>query len=211
MYKSYSQWQSITHNHHFKSINSLISLIMKKNICVFCGASDSVDSKYFVLAERCGQLIAENNCNLVYGGSSRGMMGKLAQAASFYGSKVIGVFPMGILDEKEIFNNDLDEPIIVSKMHERKDIMIKKSDAFLILPGGLGTLDELFEIITLKNLETHNKPIVIVNYEKFWDSLIVLMNQVYDTGFASHYDRSHIVIVDSLEEGIQKLLEEEVK
>ncbi len=178
---------------------------MKKNICVFCGASDSVDSRHFVLAERCGQLLAENNYDLVYGGSSRGMMGRLAKSASFYGCKVTGVFPMGILDEREMFNNDLDEPVIVNNMYERKDIMIKKSDGFLILPGGLGTLDELFEVVTLKNLDAHNKAIVIVNFEGFWDSLITLMKMVYDTGFASHYDQKNVIVVDSIEEGIKQM------
>ncbi len=180
---------------------------MKKNICVFCGASDNVDKKYFEIAEKCGQLLAENNYDLVYGGSSRGMMGKVAHSASFYGCKVIGIFPVGILDKREMFNNDLDEPIIVKNMYERKDEMMKKSHGFLILPGGLGTLDELFEVVTLKNLETHSKPIVVVNHDGFWNTLIELMNHVYSTNFASHYDKENVIFVKTIEEGIKKLQE----
>jgi uncharacterized protein (TIGR00730 family) len=175
-----------------------------KNLAVFCGASATADQAYRDLAKECGIIIAELKLGLVYGGGDSGLMGEVARAAHGNGAIVTGVYPR-ILNEREPLNKDLDHTYIVNTMYERKVDMCKLSDAFLILPGGFGTLDELFEIITLKYLGDNDKPIIIVNHNGYWNKLKDLINHIVESNFAPARVLDTFRFVDTLEECFAKL------
>lgn len=169
------------------------------SICVFCGASNEVAEHYRQLAYDMGRLLAEENIRLVYGAGDCGLMGAVANGALEHGGQVSGVFPR-ILHDIEKEHTGLQETTIVDTMHERKQLMYDRSDAFVILPGGFGTLDETFEAITWKQLNTHRKPVVILNYKGYWDHWIALTNHILAEGFAGPRTRQMYGAVSSLEE-----------
>jgi len=155
-----------------------------QNICVFCGASTKSDPDFYIFAKKVGDLILEKNCNLVYGGAKWGMMGELADRVLENGGHVTGIIPKFIQEfEGEVTQSKM-ELIVLETMHERKKMMVERSDAFLIMPGGYGTLDEFFEILTWKQLGLHQKPIVIFNPKAYWDYLILLLDQIVTQNFA---------------------------
>ena len=156
---------------------------MKKKICVFGGSKSGKNIKNVEIASIVGQVIAENNFDIVFGGGENGIMGSVSETAIKYGSKTTGIIP-NFLIKKDIqetkhsnkYNTSL---IITENMHQRKRMMYEKSDAFLILPGGVGTLDECFEILTWCQLsQIVNKKIGIINFNNFWDPLIYLINHL---------------------------------
>lgn len=152
-------------------------------LCVFCGAQNVVDPKFLAMGARFGAQMAERGHKLVYGGGDCGVMGAVADAVMGAGSHVTGVFPIGLRNlERE--HKGLSEIVLVGSMHERKKLMFDLSQAFIVLPGGFGTLDEMFEILTWRQLQLHTKPVIIVNYEGYWDPLIALMDNVIATKFA---------------------------
>ncbi|MCI5050107.1 MAG: TIGR00730 family Rossman fold protein [Rickettsiales bacterium] len=170
-----------------------------KNICVFCGAQNAVPEKHLELGTQLGEKMAANEKTLVYGGGDCGVMGRIANSVMSKGGWVTGVFPRSLRNiENE--HQSLSEIIIVDGMHERKQIMYQKSDAFLVLPGGFGTMDELFEILTWKQLQLHDKPIIIFNHEGYWDHLVALMDNIINTGFAREENRSYYKVVNSMDE-----------
>jgi uncharacterized protein (TIGR00730 family) len=175
------------------------------NVCVFCGASDKADQQYKDLAIKCGQMLAARNMQLIYGGGGSGLMGAVSKSVHQHGGKVTGIFPR-LLGKFEPLSHDLDNTILVDSMSRRKDLMIEKSNAFLTLPGGFGTLDELFEVITLKILEQHEKPIIVVNHNHFWDEMIVVCDKIIKENFARDSARNCYLVVETLEEAF-KLLE----
>ncbi len=175
-----------------------------KSVCVFCGARDSVDQEYLDLAKECGGIIASKKLDLIYGGGRTGMMGAVSKAVSNLGGKVVGIYPR-LLDMLEPLNLNLDNTIFVDSMFERKELMIQKSDAFIILPGGFGTLDEVFEVITLKILKQHDKPIIIYNYNNFWKSLIACCNEIIDKKFARANAEETYEVAETLEDVFIKL------
>lgn len=175
-----------------------------KTVCVYCGSRMGNKAFYKRLAERTGKLIAANNMNLVYGAGSIGLMGTVARAAKDNGANVIGVIPEH-LDEVEITQDGLAELHVTDNMHERKKMMFDRSDAFIVLPGGLGTLDETMEMMTWAQLSLHAKPIVLVNYKDFWTPLVDLIHHVVEDGFASPDHASLIKVVPSPEEAIEYL------
>ena len=144
-------------------------------------------------------MIAKNNMHMVYGAGDCGVMGASAEGALSEGGTITGVFP-NILKGLEKEHLGLTELIKVDDMHTRKMTMFEKSDAFVILPGGFGTMDETFEVITWKQLHTHNKPIILYNYEGYWDNWSKLADQFIDMGFASEGTRDLYKIVDTLED-----------
>lgn len=156
-----------------------------KSVCVFASSSPSVDTIYFAAAERLGILLAERNIELIYGGGKNGLMGALARAIKSSGGKVTGIIPEAI-HRYGVAYPEADEMIITQSLRERKSIMEERSDAFIALPGGFGTLEELLEIITLKQLGFHQKPIVIMNVNRFYDSLDNLFEHLYRQRFAQH-------------------------
>jgi uncharacterized protein (TIGR00730 family) len=153
------------------------------NVCVYCSASERIDQKFKSLAYDVGQYMAQNKYALVFGGGCLSMMGALSSGVVENGGYAIGFIPEH-LKGKEGENTNIQELHIVDSMHTRKLKMSEKSDAFLILPGGFGTLDEFFEIMTWKQIGIHNKPIIILNAFGYWTHLITLMNNIIDHEFA---------------------------
>lgn len=175
-----------------------------KAVCVFCGASNNVAATFLDVGKTFGELLVTNNIKLVYGGGDCGIMGAVANSVLKNKGYVTGVFPRSLKD-LESEHASLSEIIMVESMHERKRIMFERSDAIVVLPGGFGTMDEMFEIITWKQLRFHQKKILILNHEGYWDKLISLMNNIIDVGFAREEVRSFYE-VHNTPEGIIKAL-----
>lgn len=169
-----------------------------KNVCVYCGSSNRVDQAYKDSAVRLGELIAEQGWGVVYGGGRVGLMGLVADSALQSGAKVVGIIPEHI-QSREIEHTDLTELHVVDSMHTRKRMMVEKSDAFVVLPGGLGTLDEFFELLTWRQLGLHDKPIVVVNQNGYWDHLMATIDHIADIGFMREEDKGTFAVVDSVE------------
>ena len=142
-----------------------------KSVCVFCGSSPGNHPAYVTVARTTGQILAENNLKLVFGGGRVGLMGQVANAALAAGTKVIGVIPEFIAN-KEIAHGELSQLHVVNSMHERKALMAKLSDGFIALPGGFGTLEEFCEILTWAQLGLHQKPLGLLNVNGYYDSLL---------------------------------------
>ena len=153
-----------------------------KSITVFCGSSSGTDGVYKSQATLLGRALAERNIQLVYGGAQIGLMGAVADGVLTHGGRAIGVLP-GFLKSKEIAHDRLTELIIVETMHERKTKMHELCDGVIALPGGFGTLEELFEMLTWGQLGLHKKPIGLLNTDNFYDPLITLLQTMVDNGF----------------------------
>lgn len=156
---------------------------MTKTICVFCSSSDNVAPVFFDVAQELGAMIARQNYTLVYGGSNVGLMGVVARSVHASGGQVIGVIPR-VIHARGIAYDTADELIITRDLRERKAMMEARADAFITLPGGFGTLEEVVEVITLKQLQTHAKPIILLNTDGFYDPLIALFEHFYQQRFA---------------------------
>lgn len=155
---------------------------MKKNICVFCGSRDGDNLDIIARTADMGRKIAQADFGLVFGGGRLGLMGTIAKAAIEGKGSVIGIIPTG-LTAREPVQQELTELFVVNDIIERKRLMIEKSDAFLILPGGLGTLDELFEVWTGLQVGSHSKPIIIANWGGYYDELLTFLHKADDHGF----------------------------
>lgn len=153
-----------------------------KKVCVFCGSSNGRDPKFVELATAVGSLMGENGWGLVYGGGKVGLMGAVANAVLAKKQDVIGVIPKTLVSA-EVAHTGVTTLHVVGSMHERKKMMYDLSDAFLIIPGGMGTLDEMFEIITWAQLKFHQKPIYLLNEFGFYNSLIEFVNHSSQQGF----------------------------
>jgi hypothetical protein len=164
-----------------------------KNICIFTGSSEGNAPQYMAAARALGSAIGGRGMSIVYGGATIGLMGGVADACLEAGGPVIGVMPRA-LAELEIVHKGLTEQHIVASMHERKAIMAERSDGFIALPGGLGTLDELFEIWTWGQLGEHAKPVALLNVEGFFDPLLAYLDSVVEQGFIKSEHR-HMLIV----------------
>lgn len=175
-----------------------------KNICVFCGAREGISLKYQEVAKQCGELIAQHGLTLVYGGSNSGLMARISDATVDSGGKVVGIYPK-ILNEKEPLSYKISHPIMVDTMSIRKSVMLSNADAFIVLPGGIGTLDELFEIITLKILGYHNKPIIIISTDGYWAKLEALLQAIVEAKFADARLFDAYRIVATPEEAFERL------
>lgn len=163
--------------------NPTVPVVNRKILCVFCGSSMGHEETYGQAARRLGALIAERGFALVFGGGSLGLMGQVARAARDGGAPVIGIIPE-FLRHLEPPLKRAEELIITPDLYQRKDRMMKLASGFIILPGGLGTLDEFFEVVTSAQLEQHDKPIVVVNVGGFFDPLKVLVDHHVAAGFA---------------------------
>lgn len=175
-----------------------------KAVCVFCGASNDAPKVHMDLGREFGKRMAAQGIRLVYGGGDCGIMGAVANSVMANGGKVTGVFPDSLRDiENE--HQSLTEIIIVETMHQRKELMYQRSNAFVVLPGGFGTMDEMFEIITWRQLRLHDKPIIIMNNNGYWDHLIALMENIIATGFAHREVASYFQVVDNVESLMEAL------
>lgn len=175
-----------------------------KSVCVFASSSPSVDTVYFSAAEKLGILLAEKNIELIYGGGKNGLMGALAKAVKSSGGKVTGVIPEAI-HRYGVAYPEADNMIITQTLRERKSIMEERSNAFITLPGGFGTLEELLEIITLKQLGFHQKPVVILNVNHFYDPLENLFAHLYQQNFAQHVFRQLYYLALTVDDVFQYL------
>jgi len=164
-----------------------------KRVCVFCGSSLGRDPSYRRAAEGLGRLLAESGVGLVFGGGSVGLMGALADATLAAGGTAIGVIPRG-LAAREIAHRGLTELWVVSSMHERKAQMARLADAFIALPGGFGTLEELLEIVTWAQLGIHRKPIGLLNVAGYYDALVALVDRAAVDGFIPTENRALVVV-----------------
>ena len=169
------------------------------SLCVYCGSSTGVDPAHGEAARRLGELMAERGVRLIFGGGGIGLMGVLADAVLAGGGSVIGVIP-GHLEEREVSHQGATELIVVGGMHERKRRMFELADAFAVLPGGLGTLDETLEIITWRQLGLHDKPLVLVDDGGYWAPLRGLLDHIVERGFAAPESRALYTFVDSVDD-----------
>jgi len=173
-----------------------------ESVCVFCGASNNVAQHYLDEAKRIGQEIAKRKLKMIYGGGDCGMMGATANSCMENEGYVIGVFPT-VLVGMEAEHDGLSEHYIVGTMHARKQMMFDRSDSFIILPGGFGTMDETFEVITWALLHMHKKPIILYNYKGYWDKWIEMTNHFLAEGFAGEKVRSMYKVANTLDEVFQ--------
>ena len=177
-----------------------------ESVCVYCGSSDHVDQVYKDSAHHLGTLLGSKNIRVVYGGGNVGLMGTVANAALDAGGEVYGIIPSHIAD-KEVAHHELTKLDVVGSMHERKQLMVDNSDAFVILPGGLGTMDEFFEALTWWQLGLHDKQIIIANIAGYWDPLLSLIDHIVEHKFARGVDQTYLSIVDSIEDVMEALKE----
>ena len=169
-----------------------------RNICVYCGSGLGLNPAYKAAARTLGETLAKNGIGLVYGGGSLGLMGEVARATLDNGGHVTGIIP-GFLTEKEKMMRDVDEVIVTVDMHERKRLMFERSDAFVALPGGVGTLEELVEQLTWVQLGRHAKPVVVANIDNFWTPFLSLLTHMKsDTFIRAGLDVSFTVVDDAV-------------
>lgn len=161
-------------------------------VCVFCGSSPGSDPAFAAAAVELGRVLAEHDLGLVYGGASVGLMGRLADAALAAGGEVIGVIPRALVD-LEVAHRGLADLRVVGSMHERKALMAELSDAFIALPGGLGTLDELFEILTWAQLGLHHKPIGLLDVGGYFDPLLAFLDGAVRARFVAPEHRAMLL------------------
>ncbi|MBQ8760219.1 MAG: TIGR00730 family Rossman fold protein [Bacteroidales bacterium] len=173
-------------------------------ICVFCGSSMGNDIRYQEAAARLGEVLAQNDCTLYYGGGNVGLMKVIADKMIERGKEVIGVMPNLIL-EMEIGHDGISKMVEVDSMSERKTILINESDAFIAMPGGFGTLDELFEIVVLNQLRITDKPVALYNTLNYYDSLINFIDHGVSQGFIRKEHRDNIIVSDNPETLFQEL------
>lgn len=176
------------------------------SVCVYCGASARVADVHKEAAHALGDGLARRGIRMVYGGGRVGLMGIAADAAIAAGGEVVGIIPEHI-QSAEVEHTGLTELHVVDSMHTRKRMMVERSDAFVILPGGLGTLDEAFEILTWKQLQLHDKPIVIADVDGYWRPLLGLIDHMVAQGFA-RIDRAALYRVADNIDGVFEALEE---
>lgn len=169
----------------------------RPKICLYCGSRTGNDPAYAKLAEEFGQKLVTEGYDLVYGGGKVGLMGIAAQAVLKAGGHVTGIIPGGLFD-REVAAEDVSDLRVVKTMHERKALMETLSDGFVAIPGGWGTLDELFEILTWKQIGIHNKPIGILNWNGFFDPIITQMDLMLEAGFVNADHRSLFVIASDV-------------
>jgi uncharacterized protein (TIGR00730 family) len=175
-----------------------------KRISVFCGSSSGNDIQYFSQARLLGQTLAKQGIELVYGGARVGLMGAVADGALSEGGTVIGVLPR-FLQSKEIAHERLTELILVDSMHERKTRMNELSGGVIAIPGGFGTLEESFEMLTWAQLGLHKKPIAILNINGFYDDLILLVGKMVDQGFLKDANRQMLLVSSDIDELLNQM------
>jgi uncharacterized protein (TIGR00730 family) len=176
-----------------------------RSVCVYCGSSPGADPAFLATARAFGKIMAEHDVSLIYGGGSKGLMGALALSVHDHGGKVVGVIPE-FLRARELAFKGAAELIVTDTMHERKQIMFDRADAFVALPGGIGTLEELVEQLTWSQLGRHRKPIAVANINGFWDPLCELIDHMKKNGFI-HNELSFEFHVANRVEEILPLLE----
>ena len=187
----------------FHLINNTIFMNIK-NLCVYCSSSDALDPIYFEKGKELGRKMASENITLIYGGAKVGLMGVLAKAVKQANGKVVGVIPE-LIFEKNIAYNDADEVIVTKDMRDRKATMETMADAFVALPGGFGTLEEIAEVITMKQLGMHTKPIIFFDINNFYASLFQQFEVFYHEHFSKEIFRKTYFVAHSADEIMEYL------
>lgn len=167
------------------------------SVCVFCGSRRGTKPAYVNAARETGEMLAANDWRLVYGAGDVGLMGEVANATQSAGGQTFGVIPQHLLSW-EVGKRDLTQFIVTENMHERKKVMYMNSDAIVVLPGGAGSLDEYFEVVTWRQLGLHQKPILLLNTEGYWDKLVGLVDHVIDEGFADESFRDFTTVCQTV-------------
>ncbi|MEA5427058.1 LOG family protein [Arcicella lustrica] len=175
-----------------------------KNVLVYCGSSFGRNEIYKSTAKNLGEVLAKQSLRLIYGGGSGGLMGVVADAVLENGGEVTGIIP-SFMEKWEVQHKGLTECIVVDSMHVRKQLMAEKADAVIALPGGWGTLDELFEILTWRQIGLHKMPIGLLNTNGFYDDLIVMLNKMVTEGFVREANAKFLIIDDNIDSLIEKL------
>lgn len=178
--------------------------VKMKRIAVFCGSSKGFNKEYALEAEKLGDYFAKNNIGLVYGGGKIGIMGAIADRMISFNAEVIGVIP-GLLKHEEVAHTDLSEMIVTKKMSKRKVKISKLVDGYIALPGGFGTLDEIFEALTLGQLGIENKAIGILNTNQFFKHTLLQLDHMVQEGFLKKENRDMIMVSESIEDLIEKM------
>jgi uncharacterized protein (TIGR00730 family) len=168
-------------------------------VCVYCGASVGADPTFAEAAQALGKMLAQNRIRLIYGGGSIGMMGALAGSVLAHGGNVTGIIPEFLVDKEHMLAG-AQEVIVTRDMHERKRVMFERADAFVALPGGIGTLEELVEQLTWAQLGRHRKPILLANIAGFWEPLCELLDHMNALGFLHSTSRLNYLIADTVED-----------
>ncbi|SIO29156.1 hypothetical protein SAMN05444722_1247 [Rhodovulum sp. ES.010] len=174
------------------------------SICVFCGSRNGIRPGYGAEAEAVGRALAEAGWRLVYGAGDVGLMGRAARAAQAAGGDTFGVIPVHLFD-REVGKRDLSTFVVTENMHERKKVMYMNSDAIVVLPGGAGSLDEFFEVLTWRQLGLHEKPILLLSTESFWAPLTGLIDHFITEGFADPSLRDFVQVVPDVPTLIEAL------
>jgi uncharacterized protein (TIGR00730 family) len=174
------------------------------NAAVFCASADGVNPIYRAAAEELGQALAARNIGLIYGGARVGLMQAVAEAALAGGGHVVGVIPEVLVD-LEVAHQGLSELHVTSTMHTRKALMGQRADAFIVLPGGFGTLEELFEVLAWQTLKLHNKPILLLNTNGFYDGMLAFLDHCVEEGMMSQKKRGILLVADSVGDIFEKL------
>lgn len=181
-------------NHPHDSSGPEIATAQIRRVLVFCGSQPGNDPRHAKLAQSVGQLLAKNGVGLIYGGGALGLMGEAGRAAIHAGGHVEGVIP-SFLKNLEVAEPLCDDMVVTDSLHRRKEVMFERADAVLALPGGLGTLDELVEVMSWRNLHLHAKPIWLMGDGDFWQPFRALLRHMTDQGFASPTILDHAVVV----------------
>jgi uncharacterized protein (TIGR00730 family) len=177
-----------------------------KSICVYCASGPGNNPAFMEAAKKFGRILGENGMRLVYGGGSVGLMGALAESVLDHGGAVTGVIPDFLVNREHMLLR-VQERVITRDMHERKWVMFERADAFVALPGGIGTLEELVEQLTWAQLGRHKKPILILNVARFWDPLCVLLEQMEKLDFIRANLPVNLLVAEQVEEILPKLEE----
>jgi len=170
-----------------------------RRVCVYCGSNPGHDRAFVAAATRFGEILADNGVGLVYGGGSGGLMGALATAMLARRGDIVGVIPEFLKTREHMFEG-AHELVVTPDMHERKRIMFERSDAFVALPGGIGTLEELVEQLTWAQLGRHRKPILIANVNGFWNGLLGVLDHMEESGFIHSAARLNFLVADTVED-----------
>lgn len=174
------------------------------SVCVFCGSNGGADPAYLAAAEAVGAGLAKRGIRIVYGGGRVGLMGALADSARAAGGEVVGVMPQALVD-REIGHTGIDDLRVVDTMHERKALMVELADAFVALPGGIGTLEELFEVYTWAQLGIHAKPLALLDVAGYYEPLAAFLDHAVAQRFLRAETRAMLAVADSIEDVLETL------
>jgi uncharacterized protein (TIGR00730 family) len=189
---------------HKSPMKQITPMNQIKTVCVYCGSGPGTDPRFVEAAVALGKIFAENDIRLVYGGGSIGLMGAVAKSTLDHGGKVTGIIP-DFLRAREHALTRVQEMIVTPDMHERKRLMFERSDAFVALPGGIGTLEELVEQLTWQQLGRHSKPVLLANIEDFWQPLLSLLDHMRATAFIRASLPLEVLTADRVEDILPRL------